>query len=158
MKGKVLGLLFLALTAGVTFAQSEMSVTVKETQVRERPSFLAKVMATVKYGDRLKVLNTQSGWVQVQSGGQQGWVSSSALTEKKIVFQAGSSNVSSSASSSEVALAGRGFNKEVEDQYASDQNLDYAGVDRMERYGKDAGMLIAFMDAAKLRFDQGGAP
>lgn len=134
-----------------------MSVTVKETQVRERPSFLARVVATVKYGDRLTVLDRQSGWVQVQSGGQQGWVNASALTQKKIVFQAGSSNVSSSASSSEVALAGRGFNKEVEDQYASEQNLDYSGVDKMERYGKDTSTLIAFMQAAKLHFDQGGA-
>jgi len=157
LKGTVLGLLFLALTAGVTFAQSEMSVTVRETQVRERPSFLAKVVATVKYGDRLTVLNQQSGWVQVRSGGQQGWINASALTEKKIVFQAGSSNVSTSASSSEVALAGRGFNKEVEDKYASEQNLDYSGVDRMERYGKDTATLIAFMEAAKLHFDEGGA-
>ncbi|HUX11733.1 MAG TPA: SH3 domain-containing protein [Spirochaetia bacterium] len=156
MKARFLGLLLLALTAGITYAQSEMSVTVKETQVRERPSFLAKVLATVQYGDRLTVLGKQSGWVQVQAGGQQGWVSASALTEKKIVFQAGSTDVSKTASSGEVALAGRGFNKEVESKYATEKNLDYSGVDRIERYGKDTNALIAFMQAAKLHFGEGG--
>ncbi len=158
MKTRFLGLLLLALSAGVAFAQSEMSVTVKETQVRDRPSFLAKSVAKVAYGDRLTVMSKRSGWVQVKvpANGMEGWVSASALTEKKIVFQAGASNVDKTASSSEVALAGRGFNKEVEAKYKSANDLDYTWVDRMETYGEPTSALVAFMEAAGLHYGNGG--
>ena len=44
-------------------------------------------------------------------------MSTSALQTKKIVLAAGSENVQQGASSGEVALAGKGFNEDVEQQY-----------------------------------------
>jgi len=157
-KASIVAFLLLVFSAGVVFAQSEMSVTVQQTQVRDRPSFLAKSLATVSYGDRLAVLGSQSGWVHVKvpKSGTDGWVSASALTEKKIVFEAGASNVDKNASSSEVALAGRGFNKEVEAQYKSANDLNYTWVDKMQTFGVPTKDLVAFMDAAGLKFGNGG--
>ena len=118
-----------ALTVG---AQSQMSVTVKEAQVRANPSFLGPMVGVLAYGARVSVLAEQAGWMRVSiPGGREGWVHGSALTQKRIVLQAGS-DVQRGASSGEVALAGKGFNQEVEDRYKEERSLDYTWVDRME--------------------------
>jgi SH3-like domain-containing protein len=129
----VAGLILAA--AGPAFGQSEMSVSVKEAQARSSPSFLGAIVAVLPYGERVPVLGEQAGWTRVRlpSAGE-GWVHSSALTTKRVVLQAGSGGVSQSASSSEVALAGKGFNQEVEARYRDEKGLDYTWVDRMEGF------------------------
>jgi len=53
---------------------------------------------------------------------------------KKIVLKPGASDVEETASGSEVAMAGKGFNEEVEKNYRTgNKNLDYDGVDKMEK-------------------------
>jgi uncharacterized protein YgiM (DUF1202 family) len=138
-------------------ADKEMSVTVKETQVRQSPSFMGKVLATLVYGDRVEVSEEKRGWarIAIPGGRGKGWVNLSALTNKKIVMKAGSKDVEKSASSSEVALAGKGFNEEVEAKYKSDKNLDYTWIDRMETFVFPPEELAAFMDEAGLSL--GGA-
>ncbi len=49
----------LLLAAGAAFAD-EMSVTVQQTQVREKPSFLGKILGVLKYADRVTVLDRRS--------------------------------------------------------------------------------------------------
>ena len=48
-----------------------------------------------------------------------GWIHQSALTSKQIVMNSGAA-VSSSANSQEIALAGKGFNEDVERQYGAE--------------------------------------
>jgi hypothetical protein len=55
----------------------------------------------------------------------------------------------------EIALAGRGFNEQVEERYSSDKGLDFTTVDEMEQYGQPTGDLAAFLDTAGLNV--GGA-
>jgi hypothetical protein len=133
----------LVLAAAIAGAQA-MSVTVKETPVRATPSFLGKVAGTLAYGDQVQVLETKTGWARV-AGKPAGWVNLSALTEKKIVLKSGASNVEQSASSGEVALAGKGFNADVEAEYRQDSKLDYAWVDRMEKAVVTPEELSAFI-------------
>ena len=99
----------LLLSAGLAFGQSvkQMSVTVKETQVRATPSYMGKILAVLVYGERVDVLAEQRGWARVRLPSGQGWVNLSALTAKQIVMQSGSQNVGTGASSGEVALAGK---------------------------------------------------
>lgn len=68
-----------------------MSVQVKQSQVRTAPSFLARIIATLNYGDRVYIVSRQGTWSQIflPSAGVKGWVHSSALTTKKIVLKAG---------------------------------------------------------------------
>jgi len=113
-----------------------MSVQVKQSQVRTAPSFLARIIATLNYGDRVYIVSRQGTWSQVllASKGVQGWVHSSALTTKKIVLKAGATDVNQSATSDELALAGKGFNKKVEGEYRNNnKTLDYATIDQMEQ-------------------------
>ncbi len=76
-------------------------------------------------------------------------MSASALQAKKIVLAAGSQNVQSGASSGEVALAGKGFNEDVENKYREEGNLDYTWVDKMETQRGDSDQLSAFISAGR---------
>jgi hypothetical protein len=65
--------------------------------------------------------------------GRTGWMHVSALTEQEIVLKPTDKDIQTAASSDELALAGKGFNKQVEDQYRKQARLDYAQVDKMEK-------------------------
>ena len=152
----LVGFLLLAAVSVPAASPKQMSVTVKETQVRASPSYLGKVLAVLAYGDRIQVVDSQSGWAKVSlpagkavaSGSppqKEGWVNLSALTDKKIVLKSGASDVGTTASSGEVALAGKGFNREVEAQYKENSGLDYAWVDRMETFEASPEQIAAFL-------------
>ena len=153
----ILTLAILLLLGVYAVAETMMSVQVKETKVRATPTFLGKILATLVYGDRVKMLEEQRGWSKVETPSANGWVSSSALSKKRIVLQAGAKDVDSGASSSEVALAGKGFNEQVEDQYRKDKNLDYTWVDRMESFVFLPDELISFLQDGGLNPSEGGA-
>jgi uncharacterized protein YgiM (DUF1202 family) len=104
------------------------------------------------------VLSEQNGWAKValRSGKGEGWVNLSALTKKNIVLKAGSKNVAESASSGEVALAGKGFNQEVENEYKRDNNVDYTWVDRMAAFVVTPEQAEAFLKDGGVA-PQGGA-
>lgn len=112
-----------------------MSVQVRSAALRETPSFLGRVRASVAYGDRVDVVAARGDWYEVRlDAARAGWLHASALTEKKVVLKAGAADVEAATSGKEVALAGKGFNRQVEESYrAKHGNLDFGLVDRMER-------------------------
>lgn len=140
----------------------QRSVTVKETQVRDKPSYLGKVLGPLFYGDRVTILaqpaGAPQGWLKVAGPDNklQGWVNASALTPTDIALKSGSETVSQTASSGDVALAGKGFNADVEAQYKQDQKLDYTWVDRMEGFQIDPQQVSLFLDQGGLT-EPGGA-
>ena len=139
----------IALAAGPTL----MSVQVKEGQVRSGPSFLSTVLARLAYGDRVEVLGKQGAWSKVRLAGKvpQGWMHSSAITSKKIVMKAGAQNVEQAASSDEIALAGKGFNADVEREFkAKNKDVNYAWIDQMEKIVVSQAQMQEFMEAGSL--------
>ncbi len=146
----VFGLLVAA--AAISFGQArQMSVTVREAQARATPSALGTIVGVLPYGARVTVVAQQGAWMRVAlPAGGQGWLHSSALTTKQVVLQAGGS-VQQTASSSEVALAGKGFNKELEDQYRAEKKIDYSWVDRMEQFQVSTQQAAAFLREGGLR-------
>jgi len=131
----VAGLVLGAQTALSADAGS-MSVQVKQSPVRTAPSFMARIIATLQYGDRVNVVSARGTWTQVfmATDGLKGWVHSSALTRKKIVLKAGAADVNKTATSDELALAGKGFNKQVEGEFRNkNRDLDFARIDKMEK-------------------------
>lgn len=128
-------------------APATMSVQVKSGQIRAQPNFLGKVMGTLAYGDQVTVLATQTDWFQVQAAsGQTGWMHTSSLTKKKIVVKAGSQDVNTTASGEELALAGKGFNSDVEADFKSkNKEIDFTWIDRMEKIRIEAATIVAFL-------------
>ena len=135
-----------------------MSVQVKEGQLRSTPSFLGTIIAKLAYGDRVEIIQDQGTWKKVAvRGGVQGWMHASALTTKSIVLKAGAANVQTSATGGEIALAGKGFSEEVEKQYKKlNRNLDYAWVDRMERFQVSPEQMQAFLKQGDVVPAEGG--
>ena len=156
----VAGLLVCA--AGLAMADAQvMSVTVKETQVRATPSYMGKILGFLKYGAKVSVLEQAAapkGWVKIAEidGKLQGWVNVSSLTAKDIALKSGTGSASQTASSSDVALAGKGFNSDVEAKYKEEQKLDYTWVDRMESWQFTPQAVSTFLSKGGLT-EPGGA-
>ncbi|RPH48316.1 MAG: SH3 domain-containing protein [Desulfobacteraceae bacterium] len=149
----------LSLLMAQAVASQMMSVQVKSGQARKSPTFLGPVIADFAYGDRVQILTQQGAWYQVAlpSGKGQGWMHMSALTEKKIVLKAGAKDVSQAASSDELALAGKGFNKQVENQYRTrNPNLDFRQIDQMEALTVSQAEIQGFIQDGRLTA-KGGA-
>ena len=121
--------------ASVSAAPTMMSVQVQTSPMRATPSPLGRVVVTLQHADRVEIIGKQTGWLNVRGpGGQTGWVNESALTKSKVVLKAGAADVSRTASGEELALAGKGFNSDVEADFKSrNSNIDFTWIDRMEK-------------------------
>ena len=142
-----------ALVATGAWAAKEMSVQVRDGQLRNRASFLGTVTATVAYGDRVTVNQTQAGWCEVATAsGASGWIHESALTPKRVVLSSGAEDArAQSVGSDEVALVGKGFSKEVEAEYKKqNQDVDYTWVDWMGQQTVSSERLVAFLKQGNL--------
>ncbi len=141
----VIGLLWAgAATAGT------MSVTVKQGRVLEAPMVFGRLVGHLPYGARVSVLGRHGAFYQVRSGSLAGWMHRSALTTKRIVLTGG--RVRSGVSGSELALAGKGFNQQVENRYRASGRADYTWVDKMEHSNNfDGPTLAAFARQGGLR-------
>ena len=143
MKTRVFAAL-LAVAAGIAVA-TPLSVQVKNAKVRAKPSQLGKVVATVPYGTEVQAGTLQRGWYPVTTkDGKKGWLHKSALSTKRIAMSSGTTDAQTGVSSDEVALAGKGFNEQVEAKLRSDGKLDYTWVDRMTAFEVDADRIREF--------------
>lgn len=135
-----------------------MSVQVQSAPLKEKPSPLGAVRATLSYADRVQVLEEQGPWLKVSAtGGATGWIHQSALSTKRIVLKSGDQNAQVAASSDELALAGKGFNSDVEAQFkAKHKDIDFAWVDKMLQLTLKPNDLMAFLKAGSVE-PKGGA-
>jgi len=135
-----------------------VSVQVKQGQARSAPSFLGSVVATLNYGDRVEIHEERGPWARVGlPGGAEGWMHTSALTEKKLALSAGQADRAAAASGQEIALAGKGFNAQVEGEFkARNGQLDFAWVDRMETFSVAPEQMARFLQEGQV-IPEGGA-
>ena len=141
-----------ALMATGAWAAKEMSVQVRDGQLRNRASFLGAVTGAVAYGDRVTVNQSQAGWCEVATAaGKTGWIHESALTPKRVVLSSGTTDARAGASGEEVALAGKGFSKEVEAEYKKqNKDIDYTWVDWMGKQKVSGEQLVQFLKQGEL--------
>ena len=112
-----------------------MSVQVRNGQLRATPSFMGSLVGSVAYGARVEILQQQGEWMKVKDAqSHMGWMHQSALTKQRIAMSAGSGTAQTGASGEELALAGKGFNSDVEAEFKSkNRNIDFTWVDKMEK-------------------------
>lgn len=146
-------LIGIAITTALAAKKNQMSIQIKEGHLRSTPSFLGKILAALDYGDRVEVLEQQELWVRVQAFeyNETGWIHDSALTTKKIILNPGKADVEQAATSDELALAGKGFNQDVEREYsAKNPQLDYTLIDEMEQVVVSQAQIVQFLDEGEL--------
>mgnify|MGYP001411010750 CR=1 FL=1 len=110
--------------------------------------------------NQVTVMEKKGDWFRVTApDGAVGWMHAGALTKSKIRLSAGESDAQTGASSDELALAGKGFNADVEAQFKQqNQKIDFTWVDRMEKIKVSAKESQDFLKAGGLAPEQGGAP
>jgi len=143
----------ICLVAGAALADNLMSIQIKKGHLRTTPSFLGKIIAELNYGDRVSVIETKDPWLKVRSYAKnaEGWLHHSALTSKKIILKPGANDVAQAASSDELALAGKGFSKQVEGEFKTkNPQLDYTWVNRMEQMVVSQEQIEQFLKDGKL--------
>ena len=131
-------------------------VEVKLTKLRSGPQAWAAAKKELAFGTAVTVLEVAAGWSRVQlSDGAEGFVHNSALTAKKVVFQATAAGAGglgdASNDPSGVVLAGKGFNRDVEASYQkSVGQVSFDKVEALEKMKVPDRDLEAFVAAGCL--------
>ena len=153
MKKIIVFCVLCACIAGTAAAQVSKGGTLwaaaKSVALKSSTGFFAKTQGTLAYGDQVTVLQVSGKWVEVRSTAKSsvsGWTASSNLSAKRITASGGAST----ASASEIGLAGKGFNQEVENIYKSNGKLNYADVDKTERMAVSENDLQKFLTDGRL--------
>jgi hypothetical protein len=140
-----------ALVFGAT-PESFLYVKVRESKLRQDPQFWAPTVANLPYGTKLSEIGAaqkDSQWLKVKFDASEGYVHISAVTKRRVVL--GSAGVGGDkVDPSTVVLAGKGFNRQVEQSYASSKGLDFKSVDEVEQYHVDSSEGAAFVKDGKL--------
>lgn len=138
--------------AGIALAAQVMSVQVRSGQLRDKPGYLGRLVTLLPYGDPVTLDAEEGEWRKVTSTKQNktGWMHQSALSEQKIILRPTNRDVEAAAQSDELALAGKGFNKQVEEQYMEEKGLDYTLVDEMEDLSVSQDDIQAFVKSGEL--------
>ena len=158
LKKSLIIFLLICLNGFPVFAAEMMNIQVKKGEIRSTPSFLGTIVARVSYGDRVYVQEKRGSWFRIGLPGKsrQGWIHTSVLTSKKIVIKSGATDVRTSASSDELALAGKGFSEQVENEFrGKNPNISYAYIDRMEKVVVSQKQIKQFLEEGELS-PQGG--
>lgn len=148
-------LLAVLIAAGVIAAET-LKVTVKTTKLRSSPKFYASAVTTLNFGDSIQKIGEQGDWIQgMTTAGLQGWVHGSAVEEPSFSLTARRTS-GTGTTADEVALAGKGFNEQVEQSYKKTSNLDYSWVDRMGQISISDAEMEKFFKEGKLGEYGGG--
>jgi hypothetical protein len=141
---------------GMAQAGEMVKVKVQKSTIFQQPKFFSKVVASVEYGDQLEILDELKDWIHVKFREQKGWIHKSSLTSDKFNLRTIFVGTSSpSATHDEVALAGKGFNPEVERGYKeSHPEMNYALVDEIESYDVESDSLYDFITRGGLRITE----
>jgi len=132
--------------SSVSFAEP-LTVITKENAIREYCKFFAPVKAGVKYNDKLDMLSQQGDWFKVRFMKVEGCIHKSAVESKTAsIVNLPMSKSSGRVSESEAALAGKGFNPQVEASYrAKHPGMKYNLVDKVESINVPDKDLVLFM-------------
>jgi uncharacterized protein YgiM (DUF1202 family) len=144
----IMGLAAAGFVSGQVSRGATLYVAVKSLNLKSSTGFFASNRGVLNYGDRVIVLQVSGKFAEVRNMANSsvtGWMPSANLSVKQIV-----SGSSSTASASEIALAGKGFNQEVENAYKTKGNLNYADVDRVETVTVREADLLRFLEEGRL--------
>jgi hypothetical protein len=125
-----------------------MYVATKTIELKSATGFFASAKGTLAYGAAVTVLQIKGNWAEVRSVANtavSGWTAVANLSSKRIV-----SGAAAGTTASEVALAGKGFNQEIENAYKAKGRLNYADVDRTEAQKVSKKELQDFINAGHL--------
>ncbi len=150
---RLLLLLVCALIPSLSFAES-LYIKVKNSRLRSQPQQWSHGIKSLAYGEKLELVvapKEGQGWYKVKAkNGSTGYIHWSAITDRKIVLSS-AGVTSAKADEADILIAGKGFNKKIEKELASqDATLNFSEVDKMERLRVGEGTLAGFIKSGGL--------
>lgn len=143
--------LFMIIVASTSLRAETVTVITKQNAIRTSCRFFSPVNTTVRYNDVLEVVSKEGDWFQVGFKGVKGCIHKSAVQKKSLSLAKLTGSQGKGTSGEEVALAGKGFNPQVEAAYKTkNPGLNFAAVNRVENYGVSDSELMQFIQKGKL--------
>lgn len=125
---------------------SSATVKIQEQHIFPSPVFYAQPVGELSFGEVVDVTGEQGDWFSIETAsGTEGWVHGTALTGALL-----SQGSQSTDDSDMIMLAGRGFNTDVEDAYASGKNLPWDKVDMIEAIEIEPASIEVFLTEGML--------
>ncbi len=148
----------LAVVCVAVLLAETLFVKVQTTYVRKEPKFYSPAVATLKAGESVTQIAAEAGWFRVRTAeGIEGWIHSSAVQTGKFTVAAVDQTLKTRATTEEVALAGKGFNRQVEEEYKNrNKGVSFVEVERMLMIKVTPDELRKFLIEGKLA-EFGGA-
>jgi len=138
-------------------APQKLTIKVKESKLRAKPKIWAAAVSDLKFGDTLTPLATESGldadagWIKVKTkSGVQGFVHPTAVTDRRVILSS-SKEAAAEVDPSSVVLAGKGFNREIEQEFARlNPGSNFKQIDQIAAVKISEQELMQFVRAGKL--------
>jgi hypothetical protein len=126
-----LAFLVLILAVGLQAFSQTRFVAVESLEVRSGTGFFASQIGTLSLGDEVTLIRESGRFSEVRFRLVSGWVASQALSPRRIA------QATATHAPGEIALAGKGFGRSVEDEYrvgSGQADIDFSSVDQMESF------------------------
>ena len=145
-------LLIAGVSAGAPAAGSTITVQTLTAKLMKGPSYLGATTAKLVRGDQLTFEDAKGDWYHAKAkGGEDGWIHKSGVVEKAVALSSKPGGGAGGVTQDEVALAGRGFSKEVEAEYKNQHpDMDFSHVDKIEKLEVDSEALAKFAADGKI--------
>jgi hypothetical protein len=133
--------------AEVTTSQGTVSVMVRMAKLRLVANHWSTAVEDLPFGTELRLIGQSGAWTEVETAaGKHGFIQTAATSTRKIVLVAGPGVDKPAMGSTDVVLAGKGFNSDVEDLYQDQMpDLDMAFIDRWEHEVPSDAELESFL-------------
>lgn len=127
-----------------------LKVITKENVIRKENRFFSPVLCHVRYGDIMEYLEKEGDWYRVRFKKMEGWIHKTVVEKRKMGL--GGILGGKGARHEEVALAGKGFNPDIERSYRNKHpEARYHLVDRIEGIKVSEGEVKSFIKAGGLK-------
>ena len=144
----ILGLFILVI---VVSAAEIVEIIVLKTRLCRKPDFLSSTVANLKRGEKLLVIKSGNGWVQVKTRKNlTGFIHKTAFSKRNYKLT-GLNPGKQGASRNEIALAAKGFNKGNEKVLKRNKNFNFRDLEWIVRRTVSPKALRFFVNQVKLK-------
>ncbi len=145
---KLFAVVILFLGLNVYGQSQEYVLSGQKIYLRDRPSFLGKVIVQGQYGQKVALTKKTGSWYLIKLSDKTGWVHKSAVQDSYYILKEigkGKDAASKSVYKDEVVAAGKGFSPEYESMMKSQNpNVNYKAVDDIEKWYIGVAQLVNF--------------
>lgn len=130
-------------------AKSKMYIAVQNAQLKDANKKSAKTIFFLPYASEVTIEKETKKWSYVYSTYDEtikGWIPTSALSARKLL-----KNSRVSADAKELALAGKGFNKAIEEEFMNHSSINFSELDNLEKIIITEDEINTFIEEGQLK-------